>query len=81
MIDRNYDFWMKGNYFHAEVEKDKKPYTIAEIRRKIVRNCIIDKKITRTAEEKLDKIDIGIGKYRKSNLNLLFEVNFRLFFS
>ena len=26
--DRIYDFWMKGNYFHAEVDKDKKPYTI-----------------------------------------------------
>ncbi len=25
---RIYDFWMKGNYFHAEVDKDKKPYTI-----------------------------------------------------
>ena len=48
---------------------------------RIVRNYVIDKKITRTAEEKLDKIDIGIGKYRKSNLNLLFEVKFRLFFS
>ncbi|MBQ1507169.1 MAG: class I tRNA ligase family protein, partial [Ruminococcus sp.] len=23
-----YDFWLKGNYFHAEVDKDKKPYTI-----------------------------------------------------
>ena len=26
--DRIYDFWMKGNYFHAEIDKDKKPYTI-----------------------------------------------------
>ncbi|HCA05032.1 MAG TPA: valine--tRNA ligase [Ruminococcaceae bacterium] len=26
--DKIYDFWMKGNYFHAEVDKDKKPYTI-----------------------------------------------------
>ena len=26
--DRIYDFWLKGNYFHAEVDKDKKPYTI-----------------------------------------------------
>ena len=26
--DRIYDFWIKGNYFHAEVDKDKKPYTI-----------------------------------------------------
>ena len=26
--DRIYDFWMKGNYFHAKVDKDKKPYTI-----------------------------------------------------
>ncbi|MCH5298530.1 MAG: valine--tRNA ligase [Ruminococcus sp.] len=26
--DRIYDFWMKGNYFHAEVDPDKKPYTI-----------------------------------------------------
>ena len=26
--DRIYDFWVKGNYFHAEVDKDKKPYTI-----------------------------------------------------
>ena len=25
--DRIYDFWLKGNYFHAEVDKDKKPYT------------------------------------------------------
>ena len=23
--DRIYDFWMKGNYFHAEVDPDKKP--------------------------------------------------------
>lgn len=23
-----YDFWMKNGYFHAEVDKDKKPYTI-----------------------------------------------------
>ena len=26
--DKIYDFWMKGNYFHAEVDPDKKPYTI-----------------------------------------------------
>ncbi|MDO4830171.1 MAG: valine--tRNA ligase [Clostridia bacterium] len=26
--DKIYDFWMKGNYFHAKVDKDKKPYTI-----------------------------------------------------
>ena len=26
--DRIYDFWMKGGYFHAEVNPDKKPYTI-----------------------------------------------------
>ncbi len=26
--DKIYDFWVKGNYFHAEVDKDKKPYTI-----------------------------------------------------
>ncbi len=26
--DKIYDFWLKGNYFHAQVDKDKKPYTI-----------------------------------------------------
>ncbi|MCQ2514915.1 MAG: valine--tRNA ligase [Ruminococcus sp.] len=26
--DKIYDFWIKENYFHAEVDKDKKPYTI-----------------------------------------------------
>ncbi len=26
--DRIYDFWLKGNYFHAKTETDKKPYTI-----------------------------------------------------
>ncbi len=26
--DRIYDFWLKGNYFHAKVDEDKKPYTI-----------------------------------------------------
>ncbi len=26
--DRIYDFWVKGNYFHPEIDKDKKPYTI-----------------------------------------------------
>ncbi len=26
--DRIYDFWMKNKYFHAEVDSDKKPYTI-----------------------------------------------------
>ncbi len=26
--DRIYDFWMKNNYFHAEVDENKKPYTI-----------------------------------------------------
>ncbi|MFI3206742.1 MAG: valine--tRNA ligase, partial [Clostridia bacterium] len=26
--DRIYDFWLKGNYFHAEVDQNKKPYTI-----------------------------------------------------
>ena len=26
--DRIYDFWVKGNYFHAEVDQNKKPYTI-----------------------------------------------------
>ncbi len=26
--DKIYDFWIKGKYFHAEVDKDKKPYTI-----------------------------------------------------
>ena len=23
--DKIYDFWQEGNYFHAEVDKDKKP--------------------------------------------------------
>lgn len=26
--DRIYDFWMKNNYFHAEIDKSKKPFTI-----------------------------------------------------
>ena len=26
--DRIYDFWLSGGYFHAEVDPDKKPYTI-----------------------------------------------------
>lgn len=26
--DRTYRFWLDGNYFHAKVELDKKPYTI-----------------------------------------------------
>ncbi len=26
--DRIYDFWLKGKYFHAKAENDKKPYTI-----------------------------------------------------
>ena len=26
--DRIYDFWMRGKYFHAEVDPKKKPYTI-----------------------------------------------------
>ena len=26
--DRIYDFWVQGNYFHAEPNPDKKPYTI-----------------------------------------------------
>ncbi len=26
--DRIYDFWLKGKYFHAKTEDDKKPYTI-----------------------------------------------------
>ena len=26
--DKIYDFWIEGNYFHAEVDRDKKPYTI-----------------------------------------------------
>lgn len=26
--DKIYDFWQESNYFHAEVDKDKKPYTI-----------------------------------------------------
>ena len=26
--DKIYDVWQEGNYFHAEVDKDKKPYTI-----------------------------------------------------
>ena len=26
--DKIDDFWQEGNYFHAEVDKDKKPYTI-----------------------------------------------------
>ena len=26
--DRIYDFWVKGNYFHAEADENKKPYTI-----------------------------------------------------
>ncbi len=28
MEDRIYKFWLDGGYFHAEVDKDKKPYTI-----------------------------------------------------
>ena len=26
--DRIYEMWMKGNYFHAEVNANKKPFTI-----------------------------------------------------
>ena len=26
--DRIYDFWVKNGYFHAEVNPEKKPYTI-----------------------------------------------------
>ena len=26
--DRIYDFWLSGGYFHAEIDPDKKPYTI-----------------------------------------------------
>lgn len=26
--DSTYDFWQKGNYFHAEIDPGKKPYTI-----------------------------------------------------
>ena len=26
--DRIYEFWTKGNYFHAEPDPKKKPYTI-----------------------------------------------------
>ena len=26
--DRIYDNWVKNNYFHAEVNRDKKPFTI-----------------------------------------------------
>ncbi|HIY09045.1 MAG TPA: valine--tRNA ligase [Firmicutes bacterium] len=26
--DRTYDFWLRGNYFHAKVDPDKKPFTI-----------------------------------------------------
>ncbi len=26
--DRIYDFWVKENYFHSEIDKEKKPYTI-----------------------------------------------------
>ena len=26
--DRIYDFWLKGNYFHAVVDPKKKPYSI-----------------------------------------------------
>ena len=26
--DRLYEKWLKGRYFHAEVNKDKKPFTI-----------------------------------------------------
>ena len=26
--DRIYDSWIKGNYFHAEPDESKKPYTI-----------------------------------------------------
>lgn len=26
--DSTYDFWQKGNYFHAEIDPNKKPYTI-----------------------------------------------------
>ena len=26
--DKIYDFWVSNNYFHAEIDKDKKPYTI-----------------------------------------------------
>ena len=26
--DRIYDFWPQGGYFHAEVDPEKKPYTI-----------------------------------------------------
>ena len=26
--DRIYQFWLDGGYFHAEVNPDKKPYTI-----------------------------------------------------
>ena len=29
--DRIYDFWLSGGYFHAEIDPDKKPYTIVTV--------------------------------------------------
>ena len=26
--DRIYDFWLKGNYFHADLDESKRTYTI-----------------------------------------------------
>ena len=42
--DRIYDFWLKGNYIHAEVDKDKKPYKTSLIKKKRLSGYI-----TRTA--------------------------------
>ena len=43
--------------------------------------CDSDKKITICTEEKLVKIDIGIGKYRENQPEFTFISRFGLFFS
>ena len=67
----------KSQSIAKEYENALKQYIENERQNEI----LIDSQIENLMNKKLDKIDIGIGKYRKSNLNLLFEVNFRLFFS
>ena len=40
--DRLYDKWLKGKYFHAEVNRSKKPFTIVMPPPNVPASCIWD---------------------------------------
>ena len=53
--DKIYDFWMEGNYFHAEADKDKKTEKKIAEQKKL--DDALEKEISQAIEEFKETVD------------------------